>query len=719
MTMNRNGSSWIAEPINQHHDRDDEYYDRHDGESVASSVYSTQESLHDYHDEENAIDASYRSSRSQTLDSSHRSNRSQSRQAPPRRRSQEVDVPPSSSRPRPPPRGFSRRASLGGTTIYSTPDMAKMDTFLRSSGLRLKPDGTCQFLFETTRFVIETTTDADETGEFLFYCSLGKLRSLRQNFGSQKNLLKMLAMWNEELQMAAQNDTGLLRIDSSKENGPHVSFIYYGQMENIKNSEEFQQLLDEFVDDALDFHDKLNTVDREDHEEHVHRSGSSLHVNERINVGGQNNLTGSAKSLKSNSTNTTASATVSSQSSEESGAFSNAIKGRGNSFHRAISPPVAASAANHATEMGSSFASLSTNTHDKNSKKSVFSKVMSTLRTKNDPTVAMAFIDPSNPTSAFVVDKTIAEEPVKPKLVISRKGVEKKGGSFHAVDSRNRDATPKHSASFHVDEASRNLTSRKGKSKSFHEESRSVQTSKRSSLPDVLEDSPRRHCSYVAKRSSQPSIGEDSYDSKHFYPKKSTSFHDVKKPMSDDPCRETKSFHHSSGSRRVSINPEESSDFSNVMRHIEKRTSHTSFNRSVDVFNDSGACEGNHNSSVGAFNYSEPVLPSHTKPKRSALRSKQVSVQPEIHSASSSSRRKTFNDVDRPKLTASERHRRSAYPSEDRATKTYYDRHNPPPPPPRSGSKWCMENVAHESDYESDEGSELEERLYEYAAEAH
>jgi hypothetical protein len=30
-----------------------------------------------------------------------------------------------------------------------------------------------------------------------------------------------------------------------------------------------------------------------------------------------------------------------------------------------------------------------------------------------------------------------------------------------------------------------------------------------------------------------------------------------------------------------------------------------------------------------------------------------------------------------------------------------------------------MENVAHESDYESDEGSELEERLYEYAAEAH
>jgi hypothetical protein len=555
--------------------------------------------------------------------------------------------------------------------------MAKLDTFLRSSGLRLKPDGTCQFLFETTRFIIETTTDMEESGEFLLYCSLGELRDLREHFGgSQRKLLKMLALWNEELQMEGGDDTGLLRIDSSKEDGPHVSFIYYGQMKNIESENDFQELLDEFVDDALDFFDRLNNGDVDQDAVPVQRSSrvaSNVANHEPSRVG-------STKSLKSHSTATT----VSTLSSEESAALA-----KGGSFHRASPPPPQAPAT---SEFGSSTTSLNT-TQEKN-KKSVFSKVMSTLQKKNDPTVAMAFIDPSNPTSAFVVDKTVAnssEECVKPKIVISRKGAEKKGASFH-VDGRDatRHQSTRTTKSFHVDRPGR--------------------ISKRSSLPDVQEDGGRRG-SMVSKRSSQPSIGEDSYD--RSFGKKSTSFYDNKRPsMSDDSSRKAKSFHHTGKSRRSSIEPE-------LSDCIAKRTS---LNRSIDVFNDS-ACEV-HTKPSSSFNYSEPVLPSHHKAKRSA-RPRHVKAQTDTHhdrqeldcsnrsNRSQPSRRKTVaNDTERPR--SFDGYRRGAMPFEDKVLKSYYERHNayPPPPPPRNRSKWCMENDSHsDSDSESD-GYSAEERLY-------
>jgi hypothetical protein len=572
----------------------------------------------------------------------------------------------------------SRRASLGGTTIYKTPDMAKLDAYLRSSGLRLKPDGTCQFLFETTRFIIETTTDMEEAGEFLLYCSLGELRDLRQNFGgSQRKLLKMLALWNEELQMEGGDDTGLLRIDSSKEDGPHVSFIYYGQMKNVESPEDFQELLDEFVDDGLDFFDRLNNGDVEEDmvpaAQRSPRRGSISNNHEPGRVGS------STKSLKSHSTATT----VNTLSSEESAAFGNQAKG--GSFHRTPPPPPPQYAAPPvASEFGSSSTSLNTS-QEKNGKRSVFSKVMSTLQKKNDPTVAMAFIDPSNPTSAFVVDRTVAnsEECVKPKISISRKGAEKKGASFH-VDGR---------------DSSRQQPTRS--TKSFHDD-RSSRIVKRSSLPDVQEDG--RRGSMISKRSSQPSVGEDSLDMSHG--KKSASFYDTKRPsVSEESGRKTKSFHHTSKSRRTSLEIE-------GIYGTESRTGHNaSLNRSVDIFNDSGPIEVAHNKPT-SFNYSEPVLPSHHVKSKRSTRTKTADVQSDKHQldrsnrsqSSSHSRRKTVaNETERPRTI--DRHRRGAMPYEAKALKSYYERHNvyPPPPPPRN-SKWCMENDSH-SDYESDEFS--------------
>ena len=579
------------------------------------------------------------------------------------------------SRLRPPPRKGSRRSSLGGTTVYATSSMAKLDTFLRSSGLRLKPDGTCQFLFETTRFVLETTDDEEEDGEFLLYCSLGELKFLRENFGgSQRKLLKMLSMWNEELRMEGGDDTGLLRIDSSKEGGPHVSFIYYGQVKDMETAEDFQALLDEFVDDGLDFFERLNgglLDDDDEEEEYVAPVQRNSHV-------------GSTKSLKSHST----AATVNTLSSDESAGQGN-HGAKGGSFHRAA-PPTSTSISQTLEQFGSSSTSL--NTSQEKGKKSVFSKVISTLQKKNDPTVAMAFIDPSNPTSAFVVDKTVANATEKPKIIISRKGSEKKGASFH-VDGRDNTRHPQRNT------------------KSFHDE-RSGRIAKRSSLPDVQEDGQRG--SIISKRSSQPSIGEDSCG------RKSTSFYDYKRPsMSDESGRKTKSFH-TYKNKRSSIDLESHP-------HIEHRTSHgASFNRSVDIFNDSGACEVRTHKGIKThssnFNYSEPVLPSHHKAEKTN-RPKQVKTHSDkyrqqldsshrsAHSISSGHRRKTLNDVERPKQVV--KHRRDAYAMEDKAMRAYYERHNayPPPPPPRGGSKWFMDNDSH-SNYESDEYSMEDEGLY-------
>ncbi|KAL3784177.1 hypothetical protein HJC23_001376 [Cyclotella cryptica] len=722
-SMNRNGSPLISEPMVNQFQHDDYFRHASTNSSSAHSAYSNQEPQHIIED----ISSDDGNTASHSHSSSHHSNRrSQSRS---RSHKPEFSSPSTARLAKQPQRSFSRRTSLGGTTIYKTPDMAKMDKFLRSSGLRLKPDGTCQFLFETTRFIIETTTDIEETGEFLFYCSLGKLRELRENFGrSQRNLLKMLALWNEELQMDGNEDTGLLRIDSSKEDGPHVSFIYYGQMENISSSEQFQELLDQFVDDALDFFDKLNNGEVDEDPSPIQTGsfgGASNHGSNH--VGNQSNM-GSAKSLKSHSTSTT----VSSHSSDEGPPLYANHGPKGHSFHRTTSPPhSAATTTAYAPEFVSSSTSLNNSSLDKSgtgTKKSVFSKVISSLRTKNDPTVAMAFIDPSNPSSAFVVDKNAAasagglEERVKPTIVISRKGAERKEMSPH---SDGRDSTrnhhAKHAASFHVDESSRHRSSRKEGSKSFYDD-RTTRSSKRTSLADVQEDD--RRPSYVSKRSSQPSVGEDSYDKKH-YPNKCASFYDSKRPsISDESSRKSKSFHHTSKSKRSSLNQEECSDFSGSVHRVDKKLSHnTSFNRSVDILNESVTSEQQYNASLGGFNYSEPVLPSHSgKSKKSSLRHKQVRVQKDthqdqqqqervLHNNPSGHRRKTLNDAERPK--PSHKHQRGAHTA-DRAMKGYYERHNayPPPPPPRTGSKWSMKNLANDNEYESDECSVVEEGLY-------
>ena len=150
----------------------------------------------------------------------------------------------------------SRRASLGGTTIYPTPDMATLDTHLRStSGLRLQTDGTCKFVFEGQTFLIESK----DIGDFMFYASLGQLNELKGR-NKPMDLLKAMAHWNEDMkQRYGAENSGLLRLDNSSDaEDPKVSFVYYGHMDDVNNSEHLQKTLDDFVDDALDFADKIH-----------------------------------------------------------------------------------------------------------------------------------------------------------------------------------------------------------------------------------------------------------------------------------------------------------------------------------------------------------------------------------------------------------------------------------------------------------------------------
>lgn len=150
----------------------------------------------------------------------------------------------------------SRRASLGGTTIYPTPDMATLDTHLRStSGLRLQTDGTCKFVFEGQTFFIESK----DIGDFMFYASLGQLKELQRK-NKPMDLMKAMAHWNEDMkQRYGAENSGLLRIDNSSEaEGPKVSFVYYGHMDDVHNAEHLQKTLDDFVDDSLAFADKIH-----------------------------------------------------------------------------------------------------------------------------------------------------------------------------------------------------------------------------------------------------------------------------------------------------------------------------------------------------------------------------------------------------------------------------------------------------------------------------
>jgi hypothetical protein len=158
----------------------------------------------------------------------------------------------------------SRRTSIGGTTVFRTPYMSQLDAFLQTtSGLRLETNGKCTFLFEGQRFLIEA--EGESTGDILFYASLGPLKKL-QHINRPKNLLRLMASWNEELkerrgvaqdQEEGQENSGLLRIDSSMPDGPHVALIYYGHLDNIVSAALFQDKLDDFVDDAIEYSHKI------------------------------------------------------------------------------------------------------------------------------------------------------------------------------------------------------------------------------------------------------------------------------------------------------------------------------------------------------------------------------------------------------------------------------------------------------------------------------
>mmetsp|Transcript_5749 Transcript_5749/g.13085 ORF Transcript_5749/g.13085 Transcript_5749/m.13085 type:complete len:673 (-) Transcript_5749:59-2077(-) len=337
----------------------------------------------------------------------------------------------SRSRPRTPSRrgrfSYSRRSSLGGTTIYRTPHMATLDTHLRStSGLRLQTDGTCNFLFEQQRFVIETT---EETGDFLFYANFGPLKELQRTKGP-RHLLRLLALWNEELKQRdgaaadeGHENSGLLRIDSSKPDGPHVAFIYYGHVDEIENAQHFQDTMDEFVDDALEFSDKLNGIKEQEHLETAAPSN--------------------VKSQKPPS---------SSSPGESDGRSKFNMDAMNNT------KPIQEEAATLAATTSNN------NTDNSTSKKSVFTKMISSLRSKSNDIGSHAFVDPSNSMCAFVVDKNAAiEGNIKPTINLSRKGVEKKeerrsstparkGSSFHnrTDDNNQRDSYPRQGRSFHA-----------------------------------------------------------------------------------------------------------------------------------------------------------------------------------------------------------------------------------------------------------------------------
>merc|ERR1712032_835246 len=89
-----------------------------------------------------------------------------------------------------------------------------------------------------------------------------------------------------------------------------------------------------------------------------------------------------------------------------------------------------------------------------NSKKGVFSKVISSLgRNKND-IGSLAFIDPSNPKCAFVVDKKAAGEDINKKLNLAKSSSLSKsdrGGKGLSLShkSDNDFNRSKHGASFH------------------------------------------------------------------------------------------------------------------------------------------------------------------------------------------------------------------------------------------------------------------------------
>ena len=410
--------------------------------------------------------------------------------------------------------------------------MAKIDTYLRGSELRLNTDGTCSFLFEEKKFEIETT---NETSEFVFYCSLGTLAHWKKVWG--KKLLKIMAIWNEEQILKSpkegygdvglrqtkssgddnsngeeeseedetEDNVGLLRIDSSKENGPFVALIYYGHVNKITDATHFQDKLDKFVDDALNNHDKLKAgpeID-EDKDEQKHHQPQSCNT-----------------SLKtSTSTNTTCLTSSLTSSVEEEGA---------NIAYLRLHEPAAITA--------SSSSSSSQDGHDdqtscKKSSSGVFTKMIKSLRSKSKEDIGrLAFIDP-NQKSAFVVDTSTADDL---KIKVSRQRSSSRRQSHH--QSRSRSSSRRRAA---FTDESLHSSSHSRKSPTAIDEHR-VQSKKGASFH--AKDHPHRGpC-----QESSSFFHDDYCGGLHYPSKKGSSYHVV----DDKRASSSSSFHRTD--RRIS-----------------------------------------------------------------------------------------------------------------------------------------------------------------------
>mmetsp|Transcript_11457 Transcript_11457/g.23495 ORF Transcript_11457/g.23495 Transcript_11457/m.23495 type:complete len:774 (-) Transcript_11457:376-2697(-) len=505
---------------------------------------------------------------------------------------------------------FARRTSLGGTTVYATHYMAELDGFLRHSGLRLKADGTCQFLFENHRFVIEATAvrgdrgdDDDEGGggpsaetngnraegggggDFLLYADLGSLQELR-SYHPDQNLLRLLAYWNQiqtKNRGGGAGDAGLLRIDSSKADGPHVSFIYYGHVDEIQCPKDFQDMLDRFVDDALEFSFKLNPTLGPSSKDRPLDRDRDRDRDRGTAASGQSTVS-SAKSWKSNSTNTSddqrcdsppSMATTHPSSAASAASLGSKFNDAGippsvfkssfvdrdtanqhdvhpnnSSMHgKYNSPPAPPSSGNSSTSNNNN----NTNGNEPSSSgkkgKSVFKKVIKSLRSKNADIAAVAFIDPDNSACPFVASKTAAEGNTAGNHQSGKKipipaptiNLHRKGNSFHhSKDNDNGNGNDGHAtslhasfnarkgSSFHVEDGRSSHAHNHRKGSSFHNGDDRERERERDRGRD--RQPPQHHSSSMAQRSASRSRRKGSSfhvaeDPSHRSKRGSSSFH--------------------------------------------------------------------------------------------------------------------------------------------------------------------------------------------------
>lgn len=541
--------------------------------------------------------------------------------------------------------------------------MATLDTHLRStSGLRLQTDGTCNFMFEHQRFVIETT---EETGDFLLYASFGSLQEL-QHKNKPRTLLRLLASWNEELKsrspnLEGQDNSGLLRIDSSQnaeEGGPHVAFIYYGHMDEIEDAKHFQEVLDEFVDDALDFSEKLCEL-----------------------KGGEGVIEKQADPSPPRPPR---------DSSDGRSKFNRDANGSSSKLDLGLGP---------AQKESATLADNNITDNSNPKKTSVFSKMISSLKSKTNDIGSFAFIDPNNPECAFVVDKNAAEEGnIKPTINLSRKGEEKKpedaisamkGGSFYnriGDNSKHGDPYAKKGRSFHVGD-DHNTDGNKANTP--------PRRPHRKSTSFTFDD-------YRAPIKSRRESTSFSID-EHRYPGQSTSFHmDSDAGRSSRRTKSSSSFHIEDTRGPGASNLRPSNIKSKSFHHTDRtRSSYLSdetddyerSNKSIDMC-DIQAPTGSGVGGSTRFNQSEPAVSRRGYPEPPPrLQSRRHSSMASQRSSRSKSSRRTSTKNGDNHYSHSTAKRHSVHNDESvaRSTSNRSDRgrhrsksrpRQPPPPPP-------------------------------------